>query len=348
MIPTSMTAAILVAQRQPLVVDTVRLPESLDVGQVLVKIAYSGICGSQLGEIDGVKGPDRYLPHLFGHEGSGEIVAIGPGVTVVAPGDTVVMHWRKGPGINARPPLYSWQNAPLNAGQVTTLSEYAIVAENRVTPVPTGSDLKLLPLFGCAVTTGFGIVCNNAQLSIGQSLVVLGAGGIGLNVIQAAAMVSAYPIVAVDLVPGRLELAREMGATHSLDGRDPELESKIREIAPKADAVVDNTGNNKVIEMGYRLTGPAGRLVLVGVPAADRDITIHSLPMHFGKTIVGCHGGDCQPHEDIPRLLRLVDAGRLDLGPLITDHAPLADINAAIAGMRDGSSRGRWLIHMEN
>lgn len=343
-----MTAAILVAQRQPLAIDTVSLPDSLDVGQVLVKISYSGICGSQLGEIDGVKGPDHYLPHLFGHEGAGEVVAIGPGVTYVSPGDTVVMHWRKGPGINAPPPLYSWRDAALNAGQVTTLSEYAIVAENRVTTVPASADPKLLSLFGCAVTTGFGIVCNNAQLTIGQSMVVLGAGGIGLNVIQAASMVSAYPIVAVDLIPGRLELAREMGATHLFDGRDPALESKIREIAPNADAVVDNTGNTDVIEMAYRLTGPAGRLILVGVPPADRDITIHSLPMHFGKSIVGCHGGDCQPHEDIPRLLRLVDAGRLDLDPLITDHAPLADINDAIAGMRDGSSRGRWLIHMEN
>jgi S-(hydroxymethyl)glutathione dehydrogenase / alcohol dehydrogenase len=347
MIPTTMSAAILVQQHQPLIVDTVSLPETLAVGQVLVKVAYSGICGSQLGEIDGVKGPDRYLPHLFGHEGAGEVIAIGPGVTGVAAGDTVVMHWRKGPGINAKPPLYQWKGAALNAGQVTTLSEFAIVAENRLTTVPADSDPQLLPLFGCAVTTGFGIVCNNAQLTIGQSLVVLGAGGIGLNVIQAAAMVSAYPIVAVDLVPGRLELARQMGATHLLDGRDPELESKIHSLAPAADAVVDNTGNTSVIEMGYRLTGPAGRLILVGVPAAGKDISIHSLPMHFGKSIVGCHGGDCQPHEDIPRLLRLAAAGRLNLAPLITDHTDLANINHAISKMRDGSSKGRWLIHME-
>lgn len=108
-IPRTMKAAILVNQRAPLVIDEIGLPGSLDVGQVLVKVHFSGICGSQLGEIDGVKGEDKFLPHLLGHEASGEVVETGPGVEHVKPNDTVVMHWRKGLGIEAKPPAYQWR-----------------------------------------------------------------------------------------------------------------------------------------------------------------------------------------------------------------------------------------------
>jgi len=137
---TSTVAAILVAQRQPLVVDEVGLPPVLDVGQVLVEYRWSGICGSQLGEIDGVKGPDPWLPHLLGHEASGRVLATGPGVRHVAAGDTVVAHWRPGRGIEAAPARYAWRGAALNAGRVTTFSRHAVVSENRLTPVPAGVD----------------------------------------------------------------------------------------------------------------------------------------------------------------------------------------------------------------
>ena len=115
--PVSTQAAILVAQHQPLVVDTIELPAELGVGQVLVQLRVSGICGSQLGEIDGVKGHDRYLPHLMGHEGFATVLEIGPGVKNVQPGDCVVLHWRPGEGIQADPPRYRWRGEPLNAGR---------------------------------------------------------------------------------------------------------------------------------------------------------------------------------------------------------------------------------------
>ena len=216
-LPRATKAAILVQQRQPLVVDEVGLPESLDVGQVLVRVHYSGICGSQLGEIDGVKGEDQFLPHLLGHEGSGTVLAVGPGVLHVAPDDTVVLHWRRGLGIQSATPVYRWNGTALNAGWVTTFNEYAVVSENRCTPVPPNSDLQVATLFGCAATTGFGVVENDARLRIGESIVVLGVGGIGLNVVQAASLVSAYPVIAVDLFDNRLELARQVGATHLIN-----------------------------------------------------------------------------------------------------------------------------------
>src|SRR3990172_7470779 len=199
-----MKAAILVRQHEPLVVAEVELPQVLDVGQVLVKVHYSGICGSQLGEIDGVKGEDRFLPHLLGHEGSGTVLEVGPGVRHVKAGDKVVLHWRTGAGIESSTSSYSWQGRKVNAGWITTFNEYAVVSENRLTAIPHDSDPEVAALFGCAVTTGFGVVQNNARVRIGESVVVFGAGGVGLNIVQAAALVSAHPVIAVDLYDNRL------------------------------------------------------------------------------------------------------------------------------------------------
>jgi S-(hydroxymethyl)glutathione dehydrogenase / alcohol dehydrogenase len=341
-------AAILTEQRAPLVLDEIGLPESLDCGQVLVRVLYSGICGSQLGEIEGVKGPDKYLPHLLGHEGSGEVLAVGPGVRYVAPGDLVVLHWRKGAGIESAPAAYTWRGAKLNAGWITTFNEHAVVSENRLTKLPKGFDLELAPLLGCAVTTGFGAVVNTAQLKIGESIVVLGAGGVGLNVIQAAALTTAHPIVAVDIFDNRLELERKMGATHTINSRGIDLPAAIRErLGPKgADVVVDNTGNTALIALAYQFTQPQGRTILVGVPRAGDDITIHSLPLHFGKVLTGTHGGDGDPGIDIPRYANLAMSGKLQLAPLVTERYSLDDINTAISRMKSGEAAGRCVIKM--
>src|SRR3989344_6266802 len=129
-------AAILVEQCQPLTVDQIELTTPLEYGQVLVRVICSGICGSQIGEIEGVKGEDKFLPHLLGHEGGGVVEKIGPGVTKIKKGDHVVMHWRKGVGIESATPQYKWDNRVVNAGWVTTFNEWAVVSENRLTPIP--------------------------------------------------------------------------------------------------------------------------------------------------------------------------------------------------------------------
>ena len=347
-IPKTMKAAILAELRAPLVVDQVELPPALEVGQVLVKIHCSGICGSQLGEIDGAKGEDKFLPHLLGHEASGAVVETGPGVKHVKPGDAVVLHWRKGLGIEGAPPAYRWRGQKLNAGWIATFNEYAIVAENRVTAIPSDSDLEVAALFGCAVTTGFGIIENNARVRIGESVVVFGAGGIGLNVVQAAALVSAWPIIAVDLHDGRLELARQMGATHIINSSGGDARQAILDIVGSAgvDAFIDNTGQPAIIETGYQITKPQGRVILVGVPRKGNNITLYSLPLHFGKGLSGSHGGDAVPQADIPRYQQLYRNGRIKLRELITDHFTLDQVNEAIAGMRSGKVRGRCLIKM--
>ena len=346
--PKVTQAAILVAQNQPLVVDIIELPEQLDVGQVLVEVQVSGICGSQLGEIAGVKGPDAYLPHLMGHEGSATVLAIGPGVKQVQPGDQVVLHWRPGAGIQADPPKYRWRGEPLNAGWVTTFNRHAVVSENRCTKVPSGTQPEIAALFGCAVTTGFGVVENNAGLRLGEAVVVFGAGGIGLNIVQAASLVTAWPIIAVDLFDSRLALARQLGATHTINSSEGDAGAAIQAALGEQplDVFIDNTGSPAVIELGYQLTHGKGRVVLVGVPRRGSDITIHSLPLHFGKRLSGSQGGEANPQTDIPRYLRLQHQGRLNLNQLVSARYPLEQINRAMDAMRDGSTAGRVLIEL--
>ncbi|MGA0040648.1 MAG: zinc-binding dehydrogenase [Pirellulales bacterium] len=344
--PTNTQAAILVAQQKPLVVDTIELPEQLAVGQVLVELKVSGICGSQLGEIDGVKGPDRFLPHLMGHEGFAVVLQVGPGVKNVKPGDSVVLHWRPGAGIQADPPKYRWRGQPLNAGWVTTFNRHAVVSENRCTKVPAGTDPEAAALFGCAITTGFGVVENNARLRMGESVVVFGAGGIGLNIIQAAALISASPIIAVDLHDSRLELARRLGATYTINSAKGDAAELIKQALADQplDVFIDNTGVPAVIEMGYQLSQREGRVILVGVPRLGQNLNVYSLPLHFGKVLSGSQGGECQPDRDIPRYLRLLERGSLQLDRFVSARFPLEEINAAISAMRDGATAGRVMI----
>lgn len=348
MLPTTTKAAILVSQNKPLVVDNVELPSELGVGQVLVELDVSGICGSQLGEIAGVKGPDRFLPHLMGHEGFGHVLATGPGVKHVQSGDSVVLHWRPGVGIQSDPPKYSWRGNTLNAGWVTTFNRHAVISENRCTVVPDDIDPDAAALFGCAITTGFGVIENNASLRMGETVVVFGAGGIGLNIIQAGVLLSASKIIAVDLFDSRLELARHLGATHIINSMKQDVVASINTALDglPLDVFVDNTGNPEVIESGYKLIDKSGRLVLVGVPRQGNNISLHTLPLHFGKVITGSHGGESNPSRDIPRYLRLLQQGRLSVDRVVTARYPLDQINSAISAMRDGKTSGRVMIDL--
>lgn len=347
--PRKFKAAVLVNTNAPLEVQELDLPERLSFGQVLVKVHFSGICGAQINEIAGAKGPDKFLPHLLGHEGSATVLDIGEGVTSVTKGDNVVMHWRPGRGVQAQPANYLHNGTKVNAGWVTTFNDYAIVSENRVTPIPSDFDLRLAPLFGCAVTTAFGVVNNNAQVKVGQSVIVYGVGGVGLNTVQAAAMVSAYPIIAIDIVDSKLDMAKRFGATHCFNSAKTEnLAEEILKIVGSggADVIVETTGNARVIEQAYELTHADGKTILVGVPRKGDNISIYSLPLHFKKVLKGSHGGDAEPHLEIPRYVRLVKAGILKLDGLVTHEFKLSQINEAIDVVRSGDA-GRVLVSMD-
>jgi S-(hydroxymethyl)glutathione dehydrogenase/alcohol dehydrogenase len=347
-LPIKIKAAILVEQHQPLELAEIESPDRLRFGQVLVKVQYSGICGAQINEIEGAKGPDKFLPHLLGHEGCATVLDTGEGVRTVKKGDRVVMHWRPSNGIQSETPTYMWNGRKVNAGWVTTFNDYAIVSENRVTPIPADFDPKLAPLFGCALTTAIGVINNNAHVKVGQSVVVFGVGGVGLCIAQAAQLVSANPIVAIDVVDSKLEMARRFGATHCINSKKvADVEKAIRDIvgAQGADVIIETTGIARVIETAYGLTQPKGKTILVGVPRKGDNISIYSLPLHFKKILTGSEGGDSEPHNDIPRYLRLVQAGRFKLDGLITHEFPLAKINEAIQLVKAGEA-GRVLVTM--
>ena len=279
-------------------------------------------------------------------KGGGTVVEVGPGVTKVKPGDRVVMHWIKGTGIDSAPPRFSHQGKTLSAGWVTTFSENSIVSENRLTPVNCDAGFDVLALLGCAVTTGLGIVFNNVGLKPGQSIAIFGVGGVGLNVIQGADLVNAYPVVAIDKSAQKLEFAKKFGATHIVNVEDGDTGAVLAEITNGRgfDAVVDTTGVNAVRETAYEATYNKGLTVFCGVPFAGDRISIDSFPLHFGRRIIGSHGGDTVPDVDIPRYLILYRLGRLKLDELISARFPLAEVNRAVELVGGGQTCGRCLL----
>ena len=342
-----MKAAILEESRKPLTLGEVELPSELQFGQVLVKLHYSGICGAQINEIDAVKGPDKFLPHLLGHEGSGVVQKTGQGVSTVKEGDHVVLHWRPSSGIQSPTAKYVWDGKTVNAGWVTTFNEQAVISENRLTVIPNDFDMRTAPLFGCAVTTAFGVVNNDAHVKVGQSVVIFGIGGVGLNIVQAASMVSAHPIVGIDLLENKLKMGKRFGLTNGFLGGTEELDADIRNVVGEngADVVIETTGNPRIIEQAYELTHPNGTTVCVGVPRKGDNISIYSLPLHFEKRFTGSQGGDAVPDIEIPRYISLIKANKMSLEGLITHDFPLDEINEALELVKSGKS-GRVMIKM--
>ena len=331
-------AAILEQSRQPLIVDTITLSAELKAGQVLVKVLYSGICGAQLNEIEAAKGPDKFLPHLLGHEGLGVVLEVGPLVRHVAPDDQVILHWMPGAGFQSDPAVYSWQGQRLNAGWVTTLSELTVVSGNRCTKIESTLAPQHLPLLGCAATTAAGVIGRDAELRLGESVVVLGTGGVGLLTVEAARASGGYPIVGVDKVEARLEHARRLGARNTVLVEESNVFDDILHTlgGTPPDVVIETTGARDMIELAYRLVSTAGRAILVGVPRHDEPASFDTLPLHFNTVITGSKGGGTKPEVDIPRLVSLAEANLFRLDALPVTLFPLSEVNAAIDLVRSG------------
>ena len=341
-------SAILTKQNSPLVIEEVIFNNSLTFGQVLVKVHYTSICGSQIDEITGANGQDKYLPHLMGHEGVGTVLEIGPGVKTVNIDDTVVMHAIPSNGLQSETPVYFLGNQRVNAGLVTTFNEYAVVSENRVVSIPKDFDLKLAPLFGCAITTAMGVINNEAKLKSGQSIVIYGCGSTGLHVVQAAKMLTAYPIVAIDVFDERLEASKKFGATHTINiEKCNDSGEKILGIVGSkgANIVINTTKNPQVIEQAYNITADDGKTILIGLPHKGEQIS-YQLKKDFKKVLVGTLGGSTRPEIEIPRYIRLVSAGLMTLDGIITDEFRLEEINDAIYLSRNGKI-GKCVIRMD-
>ena len=345
--PVIFKAAILERNNEPLVVDEVTFAGPLGAGQVLVRIHYSGICGKQIEEIQGTGGPDPYLPHMLGHEGSGVVLDVGPGVREVAPGDHVVLHWLKGSGIDAATPFYTRNGKRVNAGWITTFNEYGVISENRMTPIPKEADLTVACLLGCAVTTGVGVILNEANVRPGDSVAVFGCGGVGLNAVQGAALVRGYPIIAVDRTPESLNLARKFGASHTIHSASHDVLAEIRRITGGKGVkfVIVAVGDPQVIEVAAQASSIPGFVFLVGVPPVGPKITIDPLDIHRRRTFLGSYGGGTVPDRDIPAYLDLYHRGHLKLRELISDIVSLDQINEGIASLLS-SKAGRCIVKM--
>ncbi len=330
-------AAILVEQRKPLVIDEVEVP-ALKRGQVLVEVHATRVCGSQIGEIDGVKGPDKFLPHLLGHEAGAIVLEIGPEVTHVASGDRVVCHWRPGTGIDAGGSVYNWNGTKVNAGPITTFQKYAVISENRLTKVSPETDFELCCLLADTLTTGFGIINNDSKVQRGESVVVFGVGGIGLGVVLGAKLAGANPIIGVDLHDHKLAKAAEYGLTHQINAsRENAAERTMEILGGLADVTIDGTGNPKVIETAYDLAKlRGGRCVLFGVMPRDQLVSIHTLPLHFGRVLTGSEGGQSKPEADTPVILEELRAHGVDAGGFVSHRGSLESLPAIVEGMRRG------------
>ena len=340
MLISKTTAAILVKSQDLLIIGEIDLPKDLLSGQVLVEIITSGVCGAQINEIEAVKGPDKFLPHLLGHEGFANVLQIGPGVTNVAPGDQVVLHWRPGIGIQSLPPVYKYNGMPLNAGWVTTFNNHAIVSENRITKISSANyDKNIIPLLGCALTTALGVLKNDAQIIQSDSLLIFGVGGVGLLLIKIAKILGVKNITVVDIYKEKLEKAIELGASKTIlfTDKNQTSNSLLESFGSKLPTVViDTTGNTIAIEICYEISAPNARVILVGVPTHGKKASIYTLPLHFGKILKGSEGGHSRPETDIPYLLKLIESGILYFNDYPTQSYSLDQVNDAISQLKSG------------
>jgi len=334
-----MKAAVLTHINQPLTLSEVELG-NLTSGHVLVKILVSGICGAQLQEISGNKGNAAFVPHLLGHEACGIVEDIAPDVTTVKKGDKVVMHWRKGDGIEADFPVYILDGKAMPSGKVTTFSEYSIVSENRVTAVPLETPNDFCALLGCGLSTALGTIIHEARVMPGQSVMVVGFGGLGASLVKAAQIAKAGTIIVVDVHENKREQVAVMGVEHFVDASNTNISKYLQEIGLKGvDVIIETSGNVKSIENTLPLLAGSGTYVLVGQPVPGESVELRNANHLFGgegKTIKATQGGKFSPATDIPTYIQMYNDGLLDIEHLITHRISLENINDGIELMRSG------------
>lgn len=335
-------AAVLVGVNKPLeVMELWDYP--LEYGQVAVDMIVSGLCGAQIQEIRGEKGNVKYMPHLLGHEGCGIVRSVGAGVSRVKSGDKVVLHWRKAAGIDAAPAIYASKQGTVGAGKVTTLAEMVVVSENRVTPVPVDADSELCALLGCGLSTALGTIESEADLKMGESILIVGCGGLGANLIRCAKLAHAFPIACCDVHAGKMKTAMEMGADHFFSSSPGVTPSSF-------DVIVDTSGAPQALEETIPLLAPSGRYLMVGHPKPDAGVSIKNADHLFGgegKTIKATQGGGFIPDRDIPRYIKMWRAGILNAEGIVTHRLPLECVNEGFDLVRAGEA-SRVMIQISN
>ena len=342
---TSMRAAVLREFGKPLSLEEIEAPEP-GPGQLLVRVRYSGFCRKQLEEMAGDR-PDPFLPHLLGHEGAGVVEAIGDDVVVAQPGDHVVLSWIKGPGAQSATPEYNSASGPVNAGWVTTFNEYAVVSENRVTPIRKDMPLDKAALLGCCVPTGSGSFIHENTLKLESTVAVFGTGGIGLNAIQAANYRGAKMVIAIDIHQEKLNMATTFGATHTINATVEDPVAVIKKLTGDGvDFAFESAGLMKTMVQAYEAASDTvGKVILAGALPSSEKLCIDPHALHFGKILAGTAGGFSKPAEDYPRYVDLYLDGRWKLDELVTHTFTLDEINEAADTLRSGKA-GRVLLDL--
>ena len=339
-IPTHMKAAVLWNTGEKLVINEgIEIPE-LKSGQVLIKMAYSGVCRSQLMEVMGHRGEDKYLPHLLGHEGCGQVIHKADDVSKVSVGDWTILGWIQGEGKNAQGAKYKLDGKTINSGPVTTFSTYSIVSENRLVLLPKGISKDIAVLFGCALPTGAGIVLNEIQPEEETNIGFIGMGGIGLSALMASASFNCKKVIAIDVSDTKLELSKEFGATHTINSLNQDVKSKVYEITngEGLDYAIEAAGRVETIELAFELVKrKGGNCVFASHPEEGKLIRLDPFELINGKNIKGSWGGASKPDKDVNILAELYNQGMMPLEKLITKTYTLEEINLALDDLKNSN-----------
>jgi S-(hydroxymethyl)glutathione dehydrogenase/alcohol dehydrogenase len=322
-------------------------------GEVRVKVSAAGLCHSDVSVLDGtIMFPP---PVVLGHEGAGVVEAVASDVTTLAEGDHVVLttlgncgfcaecnrgkptFCRNSIGKLGRPFTVGGEKA-FQFANTSVFVDSTVVKQTSAVKIPNDVPLSSACLIGCGVLTGVGAVFNRARVSHGESAVVIGVGGIGLNTIQGLALSDALPIIAVDTNPGKEALAREFGATHFIcPDADTDLVEAVKEISPNGvDYVFECVGSTALIKAGTEMLDFGGSVVMLGVPKMGTEASFVVNTMYNDKSVMGCRYGSARPAHDIPMLIELYKAGRLKLDELVSATYPMSEFNTALDELHQG------------
>lgn len=342
-------------------------------GEVLVRMQAAGVCHSDLHTY---KGELRAMPPLvLGHEGAGIIEAVGSEVTRVQPGDRILVNWL--PACETCPTCLSGRynlcerlpgttfQAKLLDGTsrlktldgmtlkhflgVATMSEYIVISESGTIPLPDDVPFEVAAIIGCAVATGVGAVIHTAQARVGLPAAVMGAGGIGLSAIQGCKLVGCNPIIAVDVMKGKLDFARQLGATHTINATEVDPVEALRTLTNGGpEYVFDSVGSATTVAQALQAARPGGAAVIIGLHAGRIDVPISCITLVLqNKRLLGSFVGSIRPRLDLPMLMDLYRAGKLQLDDLITKRYPLEDLPQAFDDMVAGKTARGVLVFEE-
>jgi len=346
-------AVVSLAKGEPVRIETIQVPDP-GPGEALVVVKACGVCHTDVHYRDG--GINDEFPFLLGHEAAGSVEAVGPDVTDVAPGDFVILNWRAVCGhCRACRRGKPWccfathnatQKMTLTDGTALTpalgigaFAEKTLVAAGQCTKVDSAAPAEVAGLLGCGVMAGIGAAINTGQVSRGDSVAVIGCGGVGNAAVMGSRLAGARTIIAVDVDDRKLALASGFGATHTVNSSRTDAVDAIQQATGGfgADVVIDAVGRPETYRQAFAARDLAGTVVLVGVPTPDMELTIPLLDV-FGRggALKSSWYGDCLPSRDFPMLIDLYLQGRLPLADFVSERIELDDVEAAFEKMRRG------------